>query len=842
MYYRYVGKNNNQYTYQIVLKLYRGCEPIDRDHAALDPYVSFTVWNNDDNTHVTVDNIRLNGPSTLNNQNINPCIVNTPSICYQVGTYESNIVFQLNRKGYTVAFQRCCRSDLLLNVYTQGQVGATYFTTVPGSENGIPGDNSPVFNNEEAVLLCSTGALNYDYTASDPDGDRLVYSFYAGNVGTGSSPDDNAPVPTSSPPFPEFSYQAGFTASTPLGPGVTINPNTGGITGRPKLEEGSYDITVRVQAYRNGKLIATHLKDFQVDVHNCRRVTLADIPPLFNDCKSYTINFPNSSTPGKTYLWDFGDGGISTEYTPAHTYKQPGVYQISFSVDPGSPCGDSIEATARIFPGLKADFSFTGSCLQFPTAFKDESRPGATADKISGWEWDLGMAGPHPGGSGAKDTTHQYLAPGTYPVVLTINTDSGCVQSDTQSVVIYDKPAISLTPGDTMVCYKDDLTLHASGIQQGTYQWTPSYQISGANTASPTVHPLEDTTYRVTFTDDQGCMNTDSVRLTVKKTLLLRAGNDTTICKGDAITLQAASDANYAFAWYDNAGNAVAATRMASVVPEQNEQYKVVATLGSCTAEDESVIKLVPYPDVSVSPEQTGICYGDKIRLKGGGGAFYLWSPGTSLSDSTVADPVASPLDSIQYTVSVRDTLGCPKPVTKTVSIGVVPPVRAFAGNDTIITTGQAVQLHATGGNRYYWSPPSGLNDPNIADPVATWTQDIAYRVRVVQLPEGCFAEDTIHIRYIKGPDIYMPTAFTPNGDGMNDTFRPIPVGILKIDYFRVYNRWGQMVFETSQYMKGWDGYFNGRPADAGAYVWTVRGEDYNGRHIEKNGTVLLIR
>lgn len=842
MYYSFLKTENGRYNYQVVLKLYRGCEAEDRDHAALDPYVSFTIWNNDDGTYSTISSIAIKGPTELNNKNVNPCIINAPSVCYQVGTYTTTVSLPLNDAGYTIAFQRCCRSDLLLNVYTQGQVGASYFTVIPGRDNGIPGDNSPVFNNEEAVLLCSTGKLDYSYTATDPDGDKLVYSFYAGNVGGGSFQDNNAPVPTSKPPFPTFSYQPGFEASSPLGPDVTINPNTGEITGRPHLQEGSYDITVRVDAYRNGKLISTHLKDFQVDVHNCQRIVMADIPPLYNDCKGYTIHFPNNSTAGKNYLWDFGDNTTSTEYKPAHTYKQPGTYHLTLSVEPNSPCGDSIHATARIFPGLKTDFTHVGNCLQFPTQFDDKSSVSLSFDKVNSWIWDFGVPNANGDIAYSPDTAYQYSGANTYPVVLTVSTDSGCVQSDTQSVVIYDKPAISLTPGDTIMCYKDDLKLNASSIQNGNYQWSPLYQITGANTNAPTVHPQKDTTYTVTFTDEQGCVNSDSVHLRIKTTLLVNAGNDTTICKGDPVFLHATTDENYALTWYDNSNDIIANSRDAQPVPNENELYRVKASLGSCVAEDEMKVRLVPYPDVSVSPVEQGICYGDKIQLHGSGGAFYHWSPGNSLNDSTLADPIAFPTDSTVYTLSVTDTLGCPKAVTKTASILVVPPVQAFAGNDTIITTGQAFQLHATGGNQYSWSPAFGLSDPDIADPVVHWNQDIAYKVRVGQLPEGCFADDTINIKYIVGPDIYVPTAFTPNGDGMNDVFRPIPVGIKKMAYFRIYNRWGQMVFETVQYMKGWDGSFKGKPADAGAYIWMVGGEDYTGNEIEKKGTVLLIR
>jgi gliding motility-associated-like protein len=124
---------------------------------------------------------------------------------------------------------------------------------------------------------------------------------------------------------------------------------------------------------------------------------------------------------------------------------------------------------------------------------------------------------------------------------------------------------------------------------------------------------------------------------------------------------------------------------------------------------------------------------------------------------------------------------------------------------------------------------------------VATGNQDITYSVRINNA-FGCSLTDTIRLIYYKGPDIYVPAAFTPNGDGLNDVLRPFPVGIQKLEFFRVFDRWGNAVYQTQEYLAGWDGNIKGRQAPPGTYIYEVRGKDYNNKPVLKRGSILLIR
>lgn len=170
-----------------------------------------------------------------------------------------------------------------------------------------------------------------------------------------------------------------------------------------------------------------------------------------------------------------------------------------------------------------------------------------------------------------------------------------------------------------------------------------------------------------------------------------------------------------------------------------------------------------------------------------------------------------------------------------------IQALHAFAGDDTILARGQPLPLNGTGGTYYSWTPAEWITNPGISDPIATPTQDITYLL-TVSSPQGCEDTASIAVKVYTGPEFYVPTAFTPNGDGRNDVFRPIPVGISHINFFRVYDRWGKMVYSTDQYMQGWDGKINGRNAGIGGYVWEVQGVDYLGKTLDQKGVVTLLR
>jgi gliding motility-associated-like protein len=229
-------------------------------------------------------------------------------------------------------------------------------------------------------------------------------------------------------------------------------------------------------------------------------------------------------------------------------------------------------------------------------------------------------------------------------------------------------------------------------------------------------------------------------------------------------------------------------------------------------------------------------------------GSSFNWRPAGTLANTNTLNPIAFPFDTTAYILTSYDTLnlpGCPKPGYDTVLVNVMPKIIPFAGRDTMIVVGQPLQFNAEGGVTYSWTPATGLDNPTIKNPVGLYgpeTDSIRYRVEVFN-EIGCSDTAYVNVKIFKTtPYVFVPSAFTPNGDGLNDVIRPVAVGVQEIKYFRIYNRWGQMIFHTSTNQHGWDGRIKGTLQGSNVFVWMVSAIDYLGKPIFLKGTVTLIR
>ena len=217
------------------------------------------------------------------------------------------------------------------------------------------------------------------------------------------------------------------------------------------------------------------------------------------------------------------------------------------------------------------------------------------------------------------------------------------------------------------------------------------------------------------------------------------------------------------------------------------------------------------------------------------------WSFGDG-TYSTLQNPVHSYSFGGTYNVMLisQNIKNCIDTSVKQVLIDNFKP---FAGHDTIIVKGESVQFNATGGNQYLWSPPDYLNNINISNPLGFYpdTGMFNYIVNVISA-YGCSGNDTIMVWVVNQAAFFVPTAFSPNGDGKNDIFRPVAVGYRSVKYFRVYNRWGEEVYFGNNITEGWNGIYNHKQAELGTYFWQISFTDRFGKDGYMKGDVTLVR
>jgi gliding motility-associated-like protein len=264
-------------------------------------------------------------------------------------------------------------------------------------------------------------------------------------------------------------------------------------------------------------------------------------------------------------------------------------------------------------------------------------------------------------------------------------------------------------------------------------------------------------------------------------------------------------------------------------------------------------VNAAPIPDAG--PDGF-ICYGQTYQLQGNGGVQYTWTPNTYLNNTGISNPVSTPVKTITYTLSkVVDVFGCESLTTDNVMIDVTPPIKVTTyPYDTVGYPGDQIMFNVFTNNTnitsYAWTPSIGLNNPGIKNPVVTVgpvninglnSNDVLYQV-ITSTAAGCKGEGYVKLRVYNGPELYVPSAFSPNKDGLNETFYPFPVGIKAINYFKVFNRWGQLLFTSTTLLKGWDGKYLGVDQPTGVYVFMAQGVDKNGKLHTKQGSVTLIR
>ncbi len=845
--YKYLGagiQNPSNLRFHVTLTVYMICFPTPQQ---LNSPINFTFFDAGTNQFLEDVSVPITNQYELGKVTDEKCISGDQRGCYYyIVIYDlPNIELAPRPNGYTISYQRCCRIAGMQNVANSSSIGNTYSITIPGTAVGLNAEknSSPVFPINDTVVVCANSHFDYSFKAVDPDGDSLTYNFCDAWSG-GDAGNNAAPVTANPPPYSTVPYTFPYNGFQPMGSGVTIDRVTGLISGNAPVGMGEYVVTVCVSEYRQGALIAGSRKELHIRVGDCIPIA-AQLNPQYISCDGYTLNFANTlpSAEIQNEYWDFGVTSLSNDTSraefPSYTYADTGTFTIKLVVNKGLACTDSTTALAKVYPGFFPGFSSNGICINKPTQFSDTTR--TAYGMVNSWNWNFGDPSVINDTSGLQNPSYTFASAGSFPVQLIVTNSKGCIDTTTNDITIIDKPPIAFAFRDTLICNGDKLQLQASG--NGNFSWTPAANITNANTSTPTVDPPSTTFYYVNL-DQNGCLNQDSVKVRVVDFVSLSAYSDTVICQGDAIQLHTSGDGLH-FLWTPAANMNDPTSPNPIVSTNTTTTYQVISSIGHCSTTDDVTIKTVPHPLANAGSDTT-ICYDTPAQLHGNiVASTFTWSPQGSLNDAFILDPVAMPEQTTVYILTATDTLGCPKPTMDTVIVAVLPKINAFAGNDTAVVIGQPLHFHAEGGVNYSWSPPIGLDNITIADPTAVYDgsiDSIRYRVFVNNV-QNCADSAFVTVKVFKTtPQIFVPTAFTPNDDGVNDIFKPIGVGIKNIEYFRVYNRWGQLVFSTTVNGEGWDGKIAGKLQSTNTFVWIVRGVDYLDKPFFKKGTVTLVR
>ncbi|TCJ14361.1 hypothetical protein EPD60_10215 [Flaviaesturariibacter flavus] len=433
--------------------------------------------------------------------------------------------------------------------------------------------------------------------------------------------------------------------------------------------------------------------------------------------------------------------------------------------------------------------------------------------------------------------------------------------SVTVNGIVLTEPArlvIDSVVSEPATCVADGrLRVFASG---GT---TPfQYQLNTGSYGASNSFTTAAGTYSVSVQDANNCAASrpGNVVTQISNLQYVSPGPDT-ICQGSKTTLAPVTNAT-GFVW---TGPAIVPnnTQQSSidVRPVRDTFYILNYTLGSCSGRDSIpvTVRPAPVPDAGTATE---ICFGQDGQLNAATGfSAYHWAPSTYLTDANIRNPrVIRPNASITYQLHVVDANGCASLVPDTVTQLVTPPIIVrFSPPDTVAYIGDTLRIIASAAaNHFEWftsmgTTPVNIVNPNVPNALLLVEKTETFRIRA-WTDQGCSGEGFFYLRAYRGPEIYVPDAFTPNRDGKNDLLRPVCVGLQTLNYFRVFNRWGQLMYEYKgerrgpevynlrQSNIGWDGRQNGKELVTGTYVWVAEGVTKEGKRVSRKGVVTLIQ
>ncbi|MFL2585924.1 MAG: lectin-like domain-containing protein [Parvicellaceae bacterium] len=451
-------------------------------------------------------------------------------------------------------------------------------------------------------------------------------------------------------------------------------------------------------------------------------------------CIGDTINI--SANGGVNYEW------LNLDFINNTTISNPNIWPNASSTYPvkvtgGNNCFDTAEINITVNP-LPTIFAGNEQNICF-----GDSTFLIASGSANSYSWDNGVL------DGVSFQVNQ-----TLDYILTGIDLNSCINSDTVTINSLDLPTIDAGSAQT-ICFGDSAQIIASGGT--TYLWTPNINITDNTIENPFVFPSTDTNYFVIGTDTNGCQNNDSVSISINSLPTIVISNDTSICIGDTISINASGGIQYEWLNTDSINNTLIANP--DIWPSATSIYDVLVTnSNNCKDTAQINITVNNLPNIILSTD-VDLCFGDTTQITVSGANNYQWSPNNNISSISSNSPELWPNDTTNYTVIGTDINQCSS--SDSISINVLNLPNADAGADLWICPGGSISLNASGGTSYNWSPDSTLNNGSSQNPIASPVNDETYIVTVTDI-NNCFNTDTLFLAVEQN----VPT----DAGGINDT------------------------------------------------------------------------
>jgi gliding motility-associated-like protein len=562
-------------------------------------------------------------------------------------------------------------------------------------------------------------------------------------------------------------------------------------------------------------------------------------------CQGDSVHFRNLSTGNQPkYKWLFGDGLSDTTIDVTHTFNTAGIFSVSLIITDSSGCNDTltkpniINVEANPLVQFSSDTS-KAKCYPLAVNFADQS-----SGTITNWNWDFGDNS----SSIFQNPFHNYTLPGKYDVSLTVRTNNGCSASIVKSEYIETEgPIANFTMNKDSICINEFVSFSITNSQNiYSHSWDFGDGLSAIG--SPIDHSYSQRTgelYPTLILSD----STGFCIVSIKDTLFVQnvkadfSSSDTLGCGiPSEIKFTNNSIGENQFLWVIN--NETISNRNPSYTFNQFGNYSASLFISSnigCKDTTQQNIVIAPKPTISLT-QNTGICLGDSVFIQASGGLTYSWNPTNSLRFINPKEAWAKPTSTTIYEVITFNQHGCTD--TGEVAIAVTNPPLNYSLEDSTIIIGETIDANVFIGPlyNYQWTPSNGLSCNNCPNPKMKPEITTTYYLTMFD-DFGCYEiKDTVTITVDFQFSIDVPTAFSPNGDNTNDIIYANGWGIKELTAFKIYNRFGELVFESTDLEKGWNGEYKGKPQPIETYIFTVEAESYSGEHLSKKGNISLIR